>query len=286
VSKAKHDFKETGKFQECKFRSVKDIQQTVYIPKSAVTPQGVYRTLLNNLLASEPVSTDSDCRLTCENERWFLIVGVALTAPEVSDNQAKVVAIDPGVRAFVSFYSVDSCGKIGLQNFGRILSLGRHLDNLISRRTTCTDKHSRHNMRKAEKRLRWKIRDLVDELHHKTSKFLLDNFDVIIIPSFETSQMVPKYQRKINKKSVRAMMTFAHYRFQEFLKFKAKSLGKVVLNQNEAYTSKTASWTGEVKNVGGAKYIKSGGLVVDRDFNGSRGIFLRGLCEISPALEQ
>ena len=68
--------------------------------------------------------------------------------------------------------------------------------------------------------------------------------------------------------------------------YKAKERGKVVINQNEAYTSKTASWTGEVKNVSGAKYIKSGGLVVDRDYNGSRGIFLRGLCEISPALEQ
>jgi putative transposase len=64
-------------------------------------------------------------------------------------------------------------------------------------------------------------------------------------------------------------------------------LGKVVIDQNEAYTSKTASWTGELfPKLGGAKYIKSGGLVVDRDYNGSRGIFLRGLCEISPALEQ
>ena len=285
VSKAKMDFKKTGKVQECKFRSVKNPQQTMFIPKSAITPQGVYHTLLTNLLASEFISTDSDCRLTYENERWFLIVGVNIDAPAISDNQARVVAVDPGVRAFVSFYSTDCCGKLGLQNFGRILSLGRHLDNLISRRTTCTNKRSRHNMRKAEKRLRWKIQDLIAELHHKTAKFLLDNFDVIIIPSFETSQMVPKYKRKIGKKSVRAMMSFAHYRFQEFLKFKAKSCGKVVINQCEAYTSKTASWTGEVKQVGGAKYIKSGGLVVDRDYNGSRGIFLRGLCEISPPLE-
>jgi len=286
VSKAKQDFKKTGKFQECKFRSVKNPQQTMFIPKSAITPQGVYHTLLNNLLASEDICTDSDCRLTCENEQWYLIVGVAIKAPEISDTQARVVAIDPGIRTFASFYSIDRCGKIGLQNFGRILSLGRHLDRLISRRVKCDHKRSRHNMRKAEKRMRWKIKNLIDEIHHKTAKFLLDNFDVIIIPPFETSQMSPKYQRKIGKKSVRAMMTFAHYRFQEFLKFKAQSRGKVVINQNEAYTSKTASWTGEVKNVGGAKYIQSGGLVVDRDFNGSRGIFLRGLCEISPALEQ
>ena len=285
VSKAKRDFKQKGKFQDCKFRSVKNPQQTIYIPKTAITPDGVYYKLLNRLLASEDIRTDSDGSLTYENGRYFLIVGIKTKQATPSDNQARVVSVDPGIRSFVSFYSTDCCGKIGLQNFGRILSLGRHLDNLISRRTVCKNKRSRHNMRKAERRLRCKIRDLVDELHHKTAKFLLDNFEVIIIPPFETSQMVPKYKRKIGKKSVRAMMSFAHYRFQEYLKFKAKSLGKVVLNQNEAYTSKTASWTGEVKNIGGAKYIKSDGLVVDRDYNGARGIMLRALCEISPPLE-
>ena len=286
ISKAKKDYKKTGKIQECKFRSVKNPQQTMFIPKSAITPQGVYHTLLNSLLASEPIHTDSDCRLTCENGQWYLIVGIKVEAPAISDNQAKVVAVDPGIRTFASFYSVDSCGKIGLQNFGRILSLGRHLDKLISRRATCKNKRSRYNMRKAERRIRWRIKNLIHEIHHKAAKFLLDNFDVIIIPPFETSQMSNKTKRKLHAKSVRAMMTFAHYRFQEFLKFKAKSCGKVVINQDEAYTSKTASWTGEIKTIGGAKYIKSGGRVVDRDFNGSRGIFLRGLCEISPALEQ
>jgi putative transposase len=48
--------------------------------------------------------------------------------------------------------------------------------------------------------------------------------------------------------------------------------------------SKTASRTGEViKNLGGAKIIKSGNQVVDRDLNAARGIFLRSLVD-SPAL--
>ena len=50
----------------------------------------------------------------------------------------------------------------------------------------------------------------------------------------------------------------------------------------EAYTSKTVSWTGEVKKIGGAKRIKSNldGQVMDRDWNGARGIFLRALGDI------
>ncbi|MDR2762007.1 MAG: transposase [Planctomycetaceae bacterium] len=166
-----------------------------------------------------------------------------------------MVSVDPGIRSFVTFFSDVCCGKIGLQNFGRIMRLCKWLDDLISRRTKCKNKRSRHNMRKAEQRMRWKIHDLIDELHHKVARFLCMNFDVIIIPKFATKQMSEKKSRKITAKSVRAMLTFSHYRFQEFLKFKAKELGVIVINQDEAYTSKTASWTGEIKNVGGAKYI-------------------------------
>ena len=42
------------------------------------------------------------------------------------------------------------------------------------------------------------------------------------------------------------MMTFAHYRFKNCLKHKAYETGKLVIDVNEAYTSKTCSWTGEV----------------------------------------
>jgi putative transposase len=42
-------------------------------------------------------------------------------------------------------------------------------------------------------------------------------------------------------------------------------------------TSKTASWTGEMKKIGGAKTITSNGVTVDRYINGARGIFLRAL---------
>lgn len=81
------------------------------------------------------------------------------------------------------------------------------------------------------------------------------------------------------------MLTLSHYRFKQFLKHKAKETGAIVLDVNEAYTSKTVSWTGEIiKNLGGAKVIKDGlGNKMDRDVNGARGIFLRALGD-NPAL--
>ena len=63
----------------------------------------------------------------------------------------------------------------------------------------------------------------------------------------------------------------------------AKLVGKTVLRVNEAYTSKTASWTGEIVKIGSAKQITSQGITLDRDVNGARGIFLRALVD-SPSL--
>src|SRR5262245_21374457 len=127
--------------------------------------------------------------------------------------------------------------------------------------------------------MRARIRDLVDELHWKTCRFLVQNFDVILLPTFETQNIVLKCSRKIGKKSVRSLLTFSHYRFKRRLKDKASEYGKVVLDVDEAYTSKTASWTGEIKQIGGARFIVSGGLRVERAINGARGIFLRALSD-------
>ncbi len=120
-----------------------------------------------------------------------------------------------------------------------------------------------------------KIQHLVKELHHKTAKFLVDNFDVILLPSFESSQMVSKSRRKIRSKTARQMLTLSHYQFKKHLEWKAWEQGKVALTSiNEAYTSKTISWTGEVKKIGGSRTIKdSDGNQMNRDLNGARGIF-------------
>ncbi|MDB9447700.1 hypothetical protein PN447_15540 [Anabaena sp. CS-542/02] len=61
------------------------------------------------------------------------------------------------------------------------------------------------------------------------------------------------------------------------------------MDVNEAYTSKTVSWTGEIiPNLGGANFVKSpsdGLVVMSRDINGARGIFLRALVD-TPSLKE
>ena len=62
---------------------------------------------------------------------------------------------------------------------------------------------------------------------------------------------------------------------------KAEELGVHVIIQNEAYTSKTCSYCGNVQKIGGSEMYKcqSCGAVMDRDENGAWGIFLRALLD-------
>ena len=134
-------------------------------------------------------------------------------------------------------------------------------------------------MRRAAERMTVKIQNLVKELHHKTARYLVDNFDVILLPAFKSSEVVIKGHRKIRSKTVRNLLNYGHHRFRQFLEHKAAENGRIVLIVNEAYTSKTVSWTGEIiQNLGGRKTVKSSdGQSMDRDINGARGIFLRAL---------
>ena len=146
---------------------------------------------------------------------------------------------------------------------------------------------AKRNKYRAASRMRVRIGNLTDELHHQAARWLVDNFDVILLPTFETSDMARRGARKLRSKSVRSLLTYAHYRFQKFLTWKAWQVGKELVLVNEAYTSKTCSWSGEIiPNLGGRRAVAgSDGVRVDRDINGARGIFLRTLGD-TPALRQ
>jgi len=129
-------------------------------------------------------------------------------------------------------------------------------------------------MRKAEQRLRWKIKDFVADIHNKVAHFLATNFDTILIPYFKTSKMVGR----LRSKTARSMLTWAHHRFKTVLKSVAERYSALVVEVSEAWTSKTCSYCGEVQNIGSKKVMRCAcGATVDRDSNGARGIFLRAL---------
>jgi putative transposase len=263
------------------FRTRKNPSQSCFIPKTALKDTGIYPRVSGRGLKyheSLPASP-MDSRLIWRDGKWWISVPSKKTISR-SENQASgIVAIDPGVRTFATFYSPDMSGKIGEGDFAGIYRLLLHLDRLISERTKANRRKAK-SLTKAIRRLRARISNLITELHWKTARFLCENFSLILMPTYETRQMTKKSGRKIRTKTVRSMLGFANYKFGNRLKRIAEKLGVTVSDVSEAYTSKTHPQTGEIRNIGSAKQIRLiDGSMADRDLVGAYNILVRFLTE-------
>ena len=270
VSAAKKKFKQTGKFNEVKFRSKKRGDYNLFIPQTAVSENGVYHTILGKLKTAEPLwKPVHDCRMVLQNGRYFVIVPIDVAVKRPENQRLSACALDCGVRTFQTVFSKELCSKIGEHVFSRIFRYCYALDYLISRKK----KERSNRFNKAMQRIRWKVRDLIDEIHNKTALFLCKLFDVIYLPTFETQEMVSK----LHHKTSRAMLGWAHYRFKMKLKAKAEEYSCKVVDCNESYTSKTCGNCGTENQIGGKEVwtCKHCGCVHDRDINGARNILLK-----------
>ncbi len=104
------------------------------------------------------------------NGQYHLVVPFPVQR-RVGETQGRVVALDPGIRSFLTWYSEDDAGQLGRQDFSRIQRLCAHLDGLLSTAAKASGR-SRRNMRRAASRMRVRIGNLIDELHHQAARFL------------------------------------------------------------------------------------------------------------------
>ncbi len=130
-------------------------------------------------------------------------------------------------------------------------------------------------------RLKCKKDDIILDLHNRLAFDLVSRYDVIFLPTFETRGMVTRKGKKvrtIRRNTCRQMLDLNHYGFKLRLKWYAKKYGKHVVDCNEAYTSKTRTWDGTLNDrLGSTKILKGDGFTIDRDINGARNVFLKGL---------
>jgi putative transposase len=117
--------------------------------------------------------------------------------------------------------------------------------------------------------------------HYDAAHVLLDSYDFIIVPKFETSKMVKKAGRVINGKVARAMYTWGHFTFRQRLTSKVEmDRSKHMRVVGEPGTSKTCGncghWNEHLK---GEKVLECRGCGVEmnRDVNGARNNLLAEL---------
>lgn len=237
------------------------------------------RELKVNASEEIPEAIESDFNVILDRGRWFITYTVE--EERLSNHHQQAIALDPGVRTFLTGFDGNKVIELGNGSIDRIVKLCKRLDRIqleTAKAKGRDKKRERFKLRKLAQQIRIKIRNLVDECHKKTAAFLTDNYSQVIIPDFKTSSMVYKARRKINSFTARSLLTWAHYRFKQRLIHQAVKRGCQVILVTEEYTSKTCSKCGQIHNRlgGNKKFIcPNCSHKIDRDANGSINIFLK-----------
>jgi putative transposase len=135
-------------------------------------------------------------------------------------------------------------------------------------------------MRQRMEKIRYEMKNIINNLHWQTCSYLCKNFQTIIIPSFEVSKMV--VGSPLGTKITRKMLGLSHGAFLVKLEWYCKTRGRNFKKVNEAYTTKTCGNCGTLHNMEGLKTLKcsSCGITIDRDFNGARNICLKTITNV------
>ena len=236
-----------------------------------------------------------DSRLVRDAQhRWFLCVPFRVDRPAPPPSPAepapcpRVVAIDPGVRTFLTTYDLSgNVSEWGKSDHQRLHRLSAHIGALTAKARKVPHRQRCH-IRKATDRIRRHIHNLVGDVHRKAAAWLCSSFDTIILPEFRTSEMLRRGKRQLRRDAARSMLRWAHYRFRLRLLHKAQvTAGVRVLLVTEEWTSKACGVCGRLHyGLGGSKHYRcpSCGWECDRDVNGARNVMLKTLASSAASI--
>lgn len=199
-------------------------------------------------------------RLQSENGCYYLYIPVFKSDEELKKRKSGsgIVALDPGIRKFLSFYSPrGECGTV--EGFEK--QLEQKMKQLEKSRTT-----------KRKLRIHRRIKFMRDDIHWKLSHYFLSKFQTILIPRL----YVCKGIRKIKDQ----MKFMKHCLFVDRLQQKSLEYpGSRIVVCKEYYTSITCGNCGKMnrKLKGSETFSCDCGLVVDRDIHAARNILLSNL---------
>jgi transposase len=209
------------------------------------------------------------------------------SSPPAASKKAGIVSVDMGMRTFATCYDPvrEVATKWGNGCTSRLWRLANEIQSLRGRMAApWTNHRSRRHMRAAAFRMGLRLRNLVDEMHHKLALWLCANHETVIVGELHVKSCVTKrdflgrWRRRISKQTVRKLYSLAHYRFRQYLLHVGERLGTCVVIADEAWTTKTCSGCGRIDpNVGASEVFgcRRCRLVIDRDVNAARNIWLK-----------
>ena len=211
-----------------------------------------------------------DCRLQISNGNWFLVAPINIKVKKPTENRSWC-ALDPGIRSFQTVYSEEMVLQFKVHKES-VKKLQRKIDLFRSLRSKKQIKSRRKKYR--EQKCWKKMDNLIDDLHHKTIRFLTDTYNHIIIPTFESQEMSIKCRVRTRN---RDLLQLKHFLFRQRLASKCKLRHCTLDVCTEEYTSQTCGRCGCLQKMGGKDIYncRKCGLVIDRDVNGARNIAIK-----------
>jgi len=199
-----------------------------------------------------------------------------------SVNLNRVVSIDPGSRTpFTCYDPVGKCFKVSEGKMSIFEKIHDRIDKLKSFIDTHEiNEKGLNKLKKKQKRLWEKIKNKRNNFHFQTIKYLISNYDVIILPKFEVSKIIAdNAERNLSNDQVRRLQTWGHSYFKQRLIHHAELYGKVVIITDEHYTTKTCGKCFHLNDVGASEELSCSkcSVKIDRDMNASRNILIRTL---------
>lgn len=177
-----------------------------------------------------------------------------------SSESNRIISLDPGVRKFL----------VGYDPLGKSVIVGNRARNHLLSLLKKEDKGKTFEGREH-------IKNMVRELHWKTIRYLVSNYDTIMFSDFRVSNMVKR--DNLNDDTKRLLLAFSFHAFKLRLQYKCDMHGKKLIIVDESYTSKTCGKCGFLNDVGSDEeyHCVKCGLVGDRDVLASRNIMLKNI---------
>ena len=233
------------------------------------------RNQLSDLLDPKCDQLTHDSQIQYENGRYYLISQFDVINERKCDKPNDVIALDPGVRTFLTGYCEDGIAEIGKRNhelIKRYYDKIAYLKEIAKTKKSQTKRHLRYRICK----LKTKVCNFVEEFQYQAASWLTTNFGCIILPNYRTSEMVRK-DAHLPKSTRKAMLALSFYKFSQKLAWLSSVKGCQLIRCSEAFTTKTCGKCGHETDVGASKkYIcEECGYEADRDWNAARNIMIR-----------
>lgn len=232
------------------------------------------------------VHPDMDCKIqkNAFGEYFLILPYTCKQKKQINKGFTNPVAVDPGVRKFLTTYAPNSKESYMMGNrwSSTLVSHLVQVDSLYSQLSKEKDTGKKKTLKAELKRRRKRIFNLKTEMRFKCARFLASNYDLVMMPKLDSGKLCIKANRRLTTKTSRNLLNAGHAKFFDTLKDKCWENGSKFLHVREEYTSQTCPCCGTLNKCDEVYRCRECSFRHDRDIVGAFNILLKGVRTQNP----